>query len=133
MSRVKRNNKFVNTVRYDTSITNTSKMIRVHHEGEDYRKCASLSHWLFVKYDMAYKRFRHIGLDKVKMDFAFFAIAFNLKKMCSKIAKQARNGGTTPPSGLFVHLSVFISPQNRIFWIVPQKSTASKSLDSQAA
>lgn len=86
-----------------------------------------------IKYDMAYKRFRHIGLDKVKMDFAFFAIAFNLKKMCSKIAKKARNGGTTPPSGLFVHLSVFISPQNRIFWIVPQKSTASKSLDSQAA
>lgn len=86
-----------------------------------------------MKYDMAYKRFRHIGLDKVKMDFAFFAIAFNLKKMCSKIAKQAKNGGTTPPSGLFVHLSVFISPQNRIFWIVPQKSTASKSLDSQAA
>jgi len=47
-----------------------------------------------MKYDMAYKRFRHVGMDKVKMDFAFFAIAFNLKKMCSKIAKQAKNGGT---------------------------------------
>lgn len=42
-----------------------------------------------MKYNMAYKRFRHFGLDKVKMDFAFFAIAFNLKKMCSKIAKSA--------------------------------------------
>lgn len=30
-----------------------------------------------MKYDMAYKRFRHFGFDKVKMDFAFFAIAFN--------------------------------------------------------
>ena len=40
-----------------------------------------------MKYNMAYKRFRHVGMDKVKMDFAFFAIAFNLKKMCSKIAK----------------------------------------------
>ena len=40
-----------------------------------------------MKYNMAYKRFRHTGLDKVKMDFAFFAIAFNLKKMCSKMAK----------------------------------------------
>ena len=40
-----------------------------------------------MKYNMAYKRFRHFGMDKVKMDFAFFAIAFNLKKMCSKIAK----------------------------------------------
>ena len=26
---------------------------------------------------MAYRRFRYIGVDKVKMDFAFFAIAFN--------------------------------------------------------
>lgn len=42
-----------------------------------------------MKYNMAYKRFRHTGLDKVNMDFAFFAIAFNLKKMCSKIAKRA--------------------------------------------
>lgn len=46
-----------------------------------------------MKYDMAYKRFRHVGLDKVNMDFAFFAIAFNLKKMCSKIAKQAKKRG----------------------------------------
>ena len=33
-----------------------------------------------MKTDMAYKRFRHFGKDKVTMDFAFFAIAFNLKK-----------------------------------------------------
>ena len=32
---------------------------------------------------MNYKRFRHFGMDNVKMDFAFFAIAFNIKKMCS--------------------------------------------------
>jgi len=44
-----------------------------------------------MKYDMAYKRFRHFGMDKVKMDFAFFGIAFNLKKMCSKMAKSAKN------------------------------------------
>ena len=42
-----------------------------------------------MKYNMGYKRFRHFGLDKVKMDFAFFAIAFNLKKMCSKMRKSA--------------------------------------------
>ena len=39
--------------------------------------------------DMNYKRFRHFGMDKVKMDFAFFAIAFNIKKMCSKSTKKA--------------------------------------------
>ena len=41
-----------------------------------------------IKYDMAYKRFRHFGKDKVTMDFAFFAIAFNIKKMCAKIKNE---------------------------------------------
>ena len=49
-----------------------------------------------MKFNMAYRRFRHFGKDKVSMDFAFFAIAFNIKKMCSKIAKQTKNGGNTP-------------------------------------
>lgn len=42
-----------------------------------------------MKFDMAYKRFRHKGFDKVQMDFAIFAMAFNLKKLCSKLAKAA--------------------------------------------
>lgn len=42
-----------------------------------------------MKYDMQYKRFRHFGKDKVTMDFAFLAIAFNLKKMCAKMKKMA--------------------------------------------
>ena len=37
-----------------------------------------------TKYNKAYKRFRHLGKDKVNMDFAFFAIAFNIGKMCKK-------------------------------------------------
>ena len=41
----------------------------------------------------AYCRFRHFAKDKVTMHFAFFAIAFNIKKMCSKMATQARNRG----------------------------------------
>ena len=39
-----------------------------------------------MKANMAYKRFRHFGKDKVAMDLALFAIAFNLKKMCSKVS-----------------------------------------------
>ena len=39
-----------------------------------------------MKQDMMYKRFRHFGKDKVEMDFAFFAIAFNIQKMCRKTA-----------------------------------------------
>ena len=38
-----------------------------------------------MKYNMAYSRFRHVGEDKVTMHFAFFAIAFNIKKMCVKL------------------------------------------------
>lgn len=32
-----------------------------------------------MKNNMHYKRFRHFGKDKVRMDFAFFAMTFNLK------------------------------------------------------
>lgn len=46
-----------------------------------------------MKADMAYRRFRHFGKDKVTMDFAFFAIAFNLKKLCARITKNTQNGG----------------------------------------
>ncbi|MGN0226124.1 MAG: IS1182 family transposase [Prevotella sp.] len=77
-----------------------------------------------MKYDMAYKRFRHFGIDKVKMDFAFFAIAFNIKKMSSKTAKQAKNGENIPKSGLFLLIFRIIRPDNRTFWANHQKSAA---------
>lgn len=77
-----------------------------------------------MKFNMAYRRFRHFGKDKVTMDFAFFAIAFNIKKMCSKIAKQTKNGENAPHSGLFLLISRFLSPENRIFWENPEKSVA---------
>lgn len=77
-----------------------------------------------MKFNMAYRRFRHFGKDKVTMDFAFFAIAFNIKKMCSKIAKQTKYGGNTPHFGLHMPISRFLSPENRLFWNNPQKSVA---------
>ena len=77
-----------------------------------------------IKFNMAYRRFRHFGKDKVTMDFAFFAIAFNIKKMCSKIAKQVKNGGNTPQNGLFLTVCRILSHEYRIFWNNPQKSVA---------
>ena len=77
-----------------------------------------------MKFNMAYRRFRHFGKDKVTMDFAFFAIAFNIKKMCSKIAKQTKNGGNTPHFGLFMLISRFLRFENPIFWKNSQKSVA---------
>ena len=77
-----------------------------------------------MKFNMAYRRFRHFGKDKVTMDFAFFAIAFNIKKMCSKIAKQVKNGGNTPQNGLFLTVCRILPHEYRIFWNNPQKSVA---------
>ena len=49
-----------------------------------------------MKYDMNYKRFRHFGKEKVTMDFAFFAIAFNIKKMAAKMAKGGKSTDLNP-------------------------------------
>ena len=42
-----------------------------------------------MKYNMHYKRFRHFGKEKVTMDFAFFATAFNIKKMIQMTKRAA--------------------------------------------
>ena len=41
-----------------------------------------------MKSNMAYRCFRHFGKDKVTMDFAFCAIAFNIKKIILVSAKN---------------------------------------------
>jgi transposase len=77
-----------------------------------------------IKFDMGYRRFRHFGKDKVTMDFAFLAIAFNLKKMCSIMAKRAKNGGNSPQNDQFLHIPQFLPFENRIFWENRQKLVA---------
>ena len=64
MSRVKTNQKFVNTSKYDSSITNCSKMTRSKGDFVDYTKATSLSSWLFLKYDMSYKTYRNKSKSK---------------------------------------------------------------------
>lgn len=94
-----------------------NRIIEVNHRLNEYKKKASqlltseegLRHrgrrcvepesvFGQMKYNMSYKRFRHFGQDKVTMDFAFFAIAFNVKKLCSMMAKNPKNTGNTPHS-----------------------------------
>ena len=77
-----------------------------------------------IKFDMAYKRFRHFGLDKVKMDFAFFAIAFNLKKMCSAIARKGKIGDNTPLYNLLLCLFMAFGLQKKTYNENYQKSVA---------
>ena len=77
-----------------------------------------------MKHNMAYRRFRHFGKDKVTMDFAFFAIAFNIKKWAAKTAKCTRNGGNTPSFLLFCLTVQILTTENRIFWKKTQKQAA---------
>ena len=53
MSRVRKpGNKFMNTTKYDSTVTGPSKMVRIHCEGEDYHKAKTIAQWLFIKYDI---------------------------------------------------------------------------------
>ena len=54
-----------------------------------------------MKSNMAYHRFRHMGKDKVVMDFTFFAIAFNIKKLCSMMKKVDKKGRKASSYGKF--------------------------------
>ena len=77
-----------------------------------------------MKFDMAYRRFRHFGKDKVTMDFAFFAIAFNIKKLCSKMAKQGQNGENTPNFGMYIQICPILPLENQAFLKNPEISAA---------
>ena len=55
-----------------------------------------------MKSNMAYRRFRHMGKDKVVMDFTFFAIAFNIKKLCSMMRKVDKKRRKASSYGKFV-------------------------------
>jgi hypothetical protein len=47
------------------------------------------------------KRFRHIGRDKILMDFAIFAIAFNMGKMFSRNQNTKRIAGNGSKKSTF--------------------------------
>ena len=62
-----------------------------------------------MKYNMAYRRFRHIGEEMVTMNFAFFAIAFNIKKMCAKLIKE---GKRLIKAVKFMFIGLFVTKDN---------------------
>lgn len=49
-----------------------------------------------IKFNKQYRRFRHHGLDKVKMDFALLAMSFNIQKLWRNLAKKAMNAPSGP-------------------------------------
>lgn len=77
-----------------------------------------------MKYDMAYRRFRHFGKDKVTMDFAFFAIAFNIKKMCATMARRGKNGKNAPQNAWFCLYIALTDDENRFLGNLRLKTAA---------
>jgi hypothetical protein len=77
-----------------------------------------------MKHNMAYKRFRHVGEDKVTMDFAFFAIAFNIKKMCAKLLK-ARKRRSAHTIFIFIRPRVTQNTTNiKPYYLITEKIVA---------
>ena len=58
------------------------------------------------------------------MDFAFFAIAFNIKKWAAKTAKNTQNAGNKPHFRVFRHIVQNLLPENRISWRKTEKQAA---------
>lgn len=69
-----------------------------------------------------YKCLRNFGKEKARMDFAFFAIAFNIRILSNKIAQIVKNGGKTHLFDPFPHLfsllktDIPISRKNHLKW-----------------
>ena len=59
-----------------------------------------------MKANKQYNRFRHFGLDKIKMDFAIFAIAFNIGKLHNKTQNVSKNHKN--PSLLTQNIYIFV-------------------------
>ena len=49
-----------------------------------------------IKFNKQYRRFRHRGLDKVRMDFAILAMSFNIQKLWRNLAKKTINAPSGP-------------------------------------
>jgi hypothetical protein len=61
-----------------------------------------------TKANKQYYRFRHFGLDKVKMDFAIFVIAFNIGKMYNKAKNSSKRKKKPPLFGKKTFFLVFV-------------------------
>jgi transposase len=70
-----------------------ARELLISYEGQCHRKRRSIEpEAVFgqTKANKQYNRFRHFGVDKVKMDFAIFTIAFNIGKMYNKNRNSAK-------------------------------------------
>ena len=57
-------------------------------------------------------------------DFAFFAIAFNIKKMCATMARRGKNGKNAPQNALFCLYIALTDDENRFLGNLRLKTAA---------
>ncbi len=63
-----------------------------------------------MKFNMAYRRFRHFGKDKVSMDFAFFAIALqHQENVLEDSETDQKRGKYTPFWPAYAYIPIFIA------------------------
>jgi hypothetical protein len=62
-----------------------------------------------MKANMGYKRLRHFGKEMVKMDFAIFAIAFNIGKMWNKDRRAKKKNKNNDRNQLYIIWTVRIT------------------------
>jgi hypothetical protein len=98
-----------------------ARKLLTSYEGRYHRKRRSIEpEAVFgqTKANKQYNRFRHFGLDEVKMDFAIFAIAFNIGKLYNKTKNTPKKQKKSP----------FIA-KNRLFFVVVIKYCTTKNLE----
>jgi transposase len=68
-----------------------------------------------IKSNKHYNRFRHFDKDKVMMDFAIFAIAFNIEKMYRKARTNDKNATKSAKQARFsVFVLLFVLPTKKV-------------------
>jgi hypothetical protein len=83
-----------------------------------------------MKYNKNYKRFRHVSKEKVTMDFAIFAIAFNLGKMWNKDQKSKKKNKNNAENQL---IFIFILPINETEIVTQKRMTQIRNWKIRAA
>ena len=77
-----------------------------------------------TKANKQYDRFRHFGGDKVKMDFAIFAIAFNIGKLHNKTRNSSKHQKKSPKEASYTMFCVIL--------FLVSKGTSTQNLCAQS-
>ena len=81
-----------------------------------------------MKFNKLYNRFRHAGKDKIKMDFAIFAIAFNILKLHRKTIKTRKTVKKSHKNTQILLFIIFFKYPKQDIQMVPNKNKITAKL-----